>query len=66
MRNWRALLAIGLEAADESAAVAAIEARMRTGRPLAEPEWIEDMEARIARKLAPQKRGRKPGANSKN
>lgn len=38
----------------------AIEARTRTGRPLAEPEWIADMETRLARTLAPMKRGPKP------
>ena len=37
-----------------------IEARLRTGRPLADADWIAEMEARIARKLGPMKRGPKP------
>ena len=39
---------------------AAIEARSRTGRPLASPELIAEAEAAIDRKLGPQKRGPKP------
>lgn len=58
--NWQAMLTIGLEAMDDPGAVAEIEARTRTGRPLAEPEWIAEMETRIARKLGPMKRGPKP------
>ena len=60
VRNWRALLRVGLEAMDDPATVAAIEARSRTGRPLASPEWIAEAEAAIDRKLGPQKRGPKP------
>ena len=62
--NWRALLRIGLEAMDDPADVAAIEARMRTGRPLADPDWIAAMEARMERKLGPLKRGPKRGLRS--
>ena len=58
--NWRAMLAIGLEAMDETATIAEIEARSRTGRPLASPEWIADAERAINRKLSPAKRGPKP------
>jgi putative transposase len=58
--NWRAMLGKGLEAMDEDAAVEQIEARIRTGRPLAEAHWIADMEARIGRALAPMKPGPKP------
>jgi putative transposase len=58
-RNWRALLKVGLEAMDELANVAAIEARSRTGRPLAEPEWIAEAEAAMGRKMAPGKPGPK-------
>jgi putative transposase len=58
--NWRALLRIGVEAADDTAATETIKARMRTGRPLASPEWIADAEAAMARKLGPQRRGPKP------
>ena len=38
----------------------AIEARLRTGRPLAPDEWISRHEADLGRPLAPQKRGPKP------
>lgn len=58
--NWRALLRMGLEAMDDPAAVEAIEARIRTGRPLASPEWIAAAEAAMKRKMGPQKRGPKP------
>ena len=57
--NWRALLWVGLEAMDDLASAHEIEARSRTGRPLATPEWIADAEAAMDRKLAPQKRGPK-------
>jgi hypothetical protein len=60
VRNRRAYLKFGVEAMDEAAAVAEIEARMRTGRPLASPEWIAEAEGAMERKLAPQKRGPKP------
>lgn len=63
VRNWRALLRHGLEAAglDEGgeAVAESIEARLRTGRPLAEPEWIVAQEAASGRALAPRRRGRK-------
>ena len=62
IRNWRALLRVGLEAGDSIEAVEDIEARMRTGRPLASLEWIADAETAMARKLGPAKRGRKPSA----
>ncbi len=55
------MLRVGLEAMDDPADIEAIEARMRTGRPLADAAWIAEMEERIDRKLAPQKRGPKPG-----
>lgn len=60
--NWRAMLREGLGAMDSPAAADAIEARLRTGRPLAEPQWITEMERQTARKLAPAKRGPKPKA----
>jgi putative transposase len=60
VRNWRALLRVGVEAADDLASVEEIEARTRTGRPLASPEWIAEAEAAMERTLAPQKRGPKP------
>jgi putative transposase len=59
VRNWRAMLRVGLEAMDSPESVDMIEARLRTGRPLADPEWIADMEARMLRKLAPGKPGPK-------
>lgn len=62
VHNWRAMLREGLEAMDSPDAVEAIEARLRTGRPLADPDWIAKTEALIARKLAPQKPGPKPKA----
>lgn len=58
--NWRAMLQVGLEAMDSSETVETIEARLRTGRPLADPEWITEMEQKIKRKLAPAKPGPKP------
>jgi putative transposase len=62
VRNWRALLRLGIDAAGDPADVEAIEGRMRTGRPLAAPEWIAEAETAMARKLAPAKRGRKARA----
>lgn len=63
VRNWRALWRHGVEAGDldsEGEAVAeAIEARLRTGRPLADAEWIAGHETALGRPLAPRKPGRK-------
>jgi putative transposase len=59
VKNWRALLHLRPETMDPSASAEVIEARIRTGRPLASPEWISAAEAAIGRKLAPQKRGPK-------
>jgi putative transposase len=59
VRNWRALLRIGLEAMDDPATTETIESRTRTGRPLATPEWIAEAEAAIGRKLGPARRGPK-------
>jgi putative transposase len=39
--------------------VEAIEARTRTGRPLASPQWIAAAEEAMNRKFGPQKRGPK-------
>jgi putative transposase len=58
--RWRNYLKPGAETAGDEASAEAIEARLRTGRPLADADWIAEMEARIERKLAPQKRGPKP------
>ena len=59
VRNWRALLQVGLEAMDDPASAEEIEARIRSGRPLASPEWIAEAEAAMDRKLGPQRRGPK-------
>jgi putative transposase len=66
VRNWRALLKVGLEAMDDPATVEQIEARTRTGRPLASPEWIAEAEAAMDRKMAPQKRGPKSKAGGRD
>lgn len=62
--NWRAMQRSGLEAggagAKDEAVAEAIEARLRTGRPLAADEWIKRQEATIGRKLSAEKRGPKP------
>lgn len=63
VRNWRALLRRGLAAGDldpeSEAAADAIEARLRTGRPLAAADWIAAQEATTGRTLAPRRPGRK-------
>ena len=62
--NWRAMLRHGLEAGGAGAAgeavAKAIEARLRTGRPLAAAEWIAQQESATGRRMAPAKRGPKP------
>ena len=62
--NWRAMLRHGLEAGGADAAgdavAEAIEARLRTGRPLAAAEWIARQESATGRRMAPAKRGPKP------
>lgn len=62
--NWRAMLRHGLEAggigAGGEALAEAIEARLRTGRPLAADAWIERQEEALGRPLKPAKRGPKP------
>ena len=64
VRNWRALLRHGAELGDADAKGEAlaerIEARLRTGRPLAAEQWIAAHEQSLGRPLAPQKRGPKP------
>jgi putative transposase len=63
VRNWRAMLRHGLAAGGASpqgeALAEAIEARLRTGRPLAAAEWIAQHEAALGRPLAPRPPGRK-------
>lgn len=64
VRNWRAALRHGLAAADADAAGIAlaeqIEARLRTGRPLAAEEWIAAQEQARGIAMAPRKPGRRP------
>lgn len=73
VRNWRALLRRGAEAADAAPTPDAradadaaqedlaelIEARLRTGRPLAAPEWIAEQEQALNMQMAPRKPGRR-------
>ena len=61
-RNWRAMLRLGLEAGDiDEAAEAAIEASLRTGRPLGDAGFVTRLEEATGRAL---KRG-KPGPKLK-
>lgn len=61
--NWRAMLRHGLEAgavgAEGENVAEAIEARLRTGRPLAAEEWIEQQEKATGRILRRQRPGPK-------
>lgn len=61
--NWRAMLRHGLEAGgvggSGEAVAEAIEARLRTGRPLAAEQWIARQEAAMDRPLRPARPGRK-------
>ncbi|WP_333837133.1 hypothetical protein [Novosphingobium sp.] len=62
--NGRAMLRHGLEAGgvgENGIAVAeAIEARLRTGRPLAADAWIAHQKAALGRPLTPTQPGPKP------
>jgi putative transposase len=64
VRNWRALLRHGAELGDAGAVgeamAEAIEARLRTGRPLAAEQWLVGQEQTLGRALRPLKRGPKP------
>lgn len=61
VRQWRTMLRYGLEAGESAEDdLAIIEARIRTGRPLASPEWIAEAEMAMKRKLGPERRGPKP------
>lgn len=59
--NWRAMLRHGLEASELGPAgedvAERIEARLRTGRPLAGADWIARREEELGRSLLPGKRG---------
>ncbi len=56
--DWRAMLAIGLEAMDETATLTGVEAR--TGRSLASAEWSADAEREINCLRATAKRDANP------
>lgn len=62
--NWRAMLRHELEAGGTDTAgeevAETIEARLRTGRPLAAEAWIEEQEQRLGRRLRPRRPGPKP------
>lgn len=45
---------------DEALTYAALRKAESVGRPVGSSAWLADMEARIGRPLAPQKRGPKP------
>jgi putative transposase len=60
-RNWRALLRQGLEAGDlPPEQEAAIEAHIRTGRPLGDSAFVARLERETGRTLARQQPGPKP------
>ena len=59
-RNWRAMPRHGLQAGDNSPEEeAAIEARIRTGRPLGDEGFVDALEAASGRLLKPLRRGPK-------
>jgi putative transposase len=59
-RNWRAMLRHGLEAGDlDEAETAAMERRLRTGRPLGDEAFVAALEAATGRSLKPNKPGPK-------
>jgi REP element-mobilizing transposase RayT len=58
--NWPEYLR---EAMDQSMAEK-IHAHTRTGRPLGEEAFVSELEARLERRLRPQKRGPKPRSGS--
>jgi len=53
--NWRAMLARGLEAADEEERIAAA---LRSGRPLGAGSWLEGQNERFGFAAHPRRRGR--------
>ena len=58
MPDWREHLAATIETIE----LDIIRRHLRTGRPLGDRSFVELLEAKTGRKLAPRKRGRKPGA----
>jgi putative transposase len=57
-RNWRAMLARGLEADDLGPEAAAIEGHIRTGRPRGDDGFVAGLEVRTGRRLRPRRAGR--------
>ena len=55
--NWRAMLAGGLEAADQ------VDTAIRTGLPLGAEPWRQDLARQFGRSTTPAKRGPKPPNN---
>ncbi len=56
--DWTEFLDAGLSEAEHRA----LQGGERTGRPLGSADFTADLERRLGRALAPQKRGRKPSA----
>jgi putative transposase len=55
--DWREYLSTEPDSTD----MEILRRHMRTGRPLGSPEFVETLEAKLARPLIPHKRGPKPG-----
>ena len=55
--NWRAMLARGLEAADDDERIARA---LRSGRPTGDPAWLKALSERCGIITAPPRRGRPP------
>ena len=51
---------------DEALTYAALRKAESVGRPVGSPEWLAEMETRTGMTLAPQKRGPKPRAGTRN
>lgn len=54
--DWREYLSTEEDSTDAEL----VRRHLRTGRPLGSPEFVESLEARIGRALAPRKRGPRP------
>jgi putative transposase len=54
--DWREYLSTEPDSTDTEI----LRRHMRTGRPLGNPKFVESLEAKIGRALAPRKRGPKP------
>jgi putative transposase len=55
--DWREYLSTEPDSTD----MEVLQRHLRTGRPLGSPEFVESLEAKLARSLIPHKRGPKPG-----